>query len=219
MKCGPLEMVSGGPEIAGAISGLLLLSERVDAPDRTAQVDPLETRSIDRVLSGDSSAFSYLVSTYMKKVVAIAWGFVRDPAAAEDLAQEAFVRAYQNLHRFRRGDRFGPWIFRIVSNLALDQLKHSRRFPEELRRGSGVTRIEESALRVEMSEVASRIDAAIESLPPMQRYVARLYLVEELPHHDIAAALGLSVGTVRSHLSLARAKLKDMLRDFSPEGS
>lgn len=212
-------MVSSGPETARAISGLFLLSERADASDRP-EVDPLEGHSIERTLSGDSSAFNYLVNAYMKRVLSIAYGFVRDPSAAEDLAQEAFVRAFQNLHRFRRGERFGPWVFRIVANLALDQLKRRRRAAEEvLSETAAAPASHGTERRVELSELSRQIDAAIESLPPMQRHVARLYLVEELSHQDIAGMLGLSVGTVRSHLSRARAKLQQVLRDVSPEGA
>lgn len=218
MKCEQLDLVSAVPGTAGAVSGLFLLSDRVSASDR-GDVDPLETHSVDRVLSGDSSAFNYLVSKYIKRVVSIAYGFVRDPSSAEDLAQEAFVKAYQNLHRFRRGERFGPWIFRIVSNLALDQLKRTKRGPDDELTETQAAKTHGAEERLEMNEIARQIDLAIESLPPMQRHVARLYLVEEMSHQDIAAILELSVGTVRSHLSHARAKLQLLLRDLSPEGS
>ena len=67
----------------------------------------------------------------MKRVMSIAWGVVRNAADAEDLAQEAFVRAFQSIDRFRTGEPFGPWIYRIVTNLSLDVMKHRTKFRDE----------------------------------------------------------------------------------------
>lgn len=177
--------------------------------------DSFEQRAIDAVKRGDASAYDYLVSKYMKRVVSIAWGIVRNAHDAEDLAQEAFVKAYQTIGRFKTGQPFGPWIYRIVTNLALDVVKHRKRFRhEELRDVEPAARRDEADLPAQSSELAARIDDAIESLPEMQRVVARLYLVEEFGHAEIAAMTGLSEGTVRSHLSLARGKLKERLSDL-----
>src|SRR5436853_6746550 len=90
--------------------------------------DAFEQRAIDAVKRGDASAYDYLVSKYMKRVVSIAWGIVRNAHDAEDLAQEAFVKAYQTIGRFKTGQPFGPWIYRIVTNLAPDVVKHGTRF-------------------------------------------------------------------------------------------
>jgi RNA polymerase sigma-70 factor (ECF subfamily) len=177
--------------------------------------DSFEQRAIDAVKRGDASAYDYLVSKYMKRVVSIAWGIVRNAHDAEDLAQEAFVKAYQTIGRFKTGQPFGPWIYRIVTNLALDVVKHRKRFRhEELHDVEPASRRDDADLPARASELSSRIDAAIESLPEMQRVVARLYLVEEFGHAEIAAMTGLSEGTVRSHLSLARGKLKERLSDL-----
>lgn len=186
-------------------------SERLQQPGE----DSFEQRAIDAVKRGDASAYDYLVSKYMKRVVSIAWGIVRNAHDAEDLAQEAFVKAYQTIGRFKVGQPFGPWIYRIVTNLALDVVKHRKRFrQEELRDVEPAARRDEADLPARSNELAGRIDDAIESLPEMQRIVARLYLVEEFGHAEIAAMTGLSEGTVRSHLSLARGKLKDRLSDL-----
>jgi len=180
-----------------------------------AQYDPLERRAIERVKEGDPSSYDYLVSKYMKRVVSIAWGIVRNAHDAEDLAQEAFVKAFQTIGRFKAGEPFGPWIYRIVTNLSLDVLKHRKRFrQEELSETEPAERRDRTDLPAISGELASRIDRAIESLPHMQRIVARLYLVEELGHSEIASMTGLSEGTIRSHLSLARKKLKDQLADL-----
>lgn len=95
------------------------------------QDDPLESSAIAAVKSGDRSAYDYLVGRHMKRVMSIAWGVVRNAADAEDLAQEAFVKAFQSIDRFRTGEPFGPWIYRIVTNLSLDVMKHRTKFRDE----------------------------------------------------------------------------------------
>jgi RNA polymerase sigma-70 factor (ECF subfamily) len=177
--------------------------------------DPVEARAIEAVKGGDAGPYDYLVSKYMKRVVSIAWGIVRNAADAEDLAQEAFVKAYQSIGRFKAGEPFGPWIYRIVTNLSLDVMKHRKRFRhEEVSDASPAARRDDADLPAFTNELAARIDEAIESLPEMQRLVARLYLVEQFGHSEIAQMTRLSEGTVRSHLSLARGKLKQQLADL-----
>ena len=179
------------------------------------ETDPIEQRAIAAVKGGDSSAYDYLVSKYMKRVVSIAWGVVRNSDDAEDLAQEAFVKAFQTIERFKTGEPFGPWIYRIVTNLALDVMKHRQRFRhEEVQDSLPAARGDRADLPAVVNELARRIDEAIESLPEMQRIVARLFLVEHFEHSEIAAMTSLTEGTVRSHLSLARAKLRERLADL-----
>jgi RNA polymerase sigma-70 factor (ECF subfamily) len=180
--------------------------------------DPLEARAIALLQDGDTSASDYLVSKYLRRVVGIAWGIVRNAHDAEDLAQEAFVKAIESIGRFRAGEPFGPWIYRIVTNLSLDVMKHRRKFRhEELAESEPAARRDGTALRAETNELAQRIDAAIESLPDMQRIVARLHLVEQFEHAEIAEMTSLSEGTIRSHLSRARTKLKEQLGDLYDE--
>jgi RNA polymerase sigma-70 factor (ECF subfamily) len=207
-----------------AVNGPLLLDRLswvVTAGFETLQQpgdDTFEQRAIDAVKRGDASAYDHLVSKYMKRVVSIAWGIVRNAHDAEDLAQEAFVKAYQTIGRFKTGQPFGPWIYRIVTNLSLDVVKHRKRFRhEELRDVEPAARRDEADLPARSNELSGRIDEAIESLPEMQRIVARLYLVEEFSHTEIAEMTNLSEGTVRSHLSLARGKLKERLSDLYGE--
>ncbi len=204
----------------GSAAGSLALDRLVFAPKRAqtrsaTNEDPIETRAIAAVKGGDVASYDYLVSKYMKRVISIAWGVVRNAADAEDLAQEAFVKAFENVARFKSGEPFGPWIYRIVTNLALDVMKHRKRFRhEEITDAAPAARRDRADLPAIASELARRIDRGIESLPEMQRIVARLYLVDEFGHSEIARMTGLSEGTVRSHLSLARGKLKEKLADL-----
>jgi RNA polymerase sigma-70 factor, ECF subfamily len=205
--------------LVGNLLALVYLANEeslVNDENASPVADPWESRAIDAVRRGDPNAYDYLVTKYMKRVLSIAWGIVRDTAAAEDLAQDAFVKAYEKIGRFREGEPFGPWIYRIVTNLALDFVKHRRKFPSTpVEDHEGDTALMREA--EEWTGTMQRIDAAIESLPEMQRIVARLSLVEEFEHAEIAAMTGLSEGTVRSHLSLARKKLQETLKDLYGE--
>jgi RNA polymerase sigma-70 factor (ECF subfamily) len=181
--------------------------------ERPASDDPLERRAVQAVRGGDPSAYDYLVQKYLRKTLSIVWGIVRNGHDAEDLAQEAFVKAYQRIDRFREGEPFGPWVYRIATNLALDLMKHRRRVrAEEV--DESLPSGDRADQEAESNQAARLIDEAMESLPEQQKLVARLYLVEELSHAEIAATTGLSEGTVRSHLSLARRKLQDKLRSL-----
>jgi RNA polymerase sigma-70 factor (ECF subfamily) len=204
----------------GSATGSFALDRLVFSPKRAQtrsaiNEDPIEARAIAAVKGGDAASYDYLVSKYMKRVISIAWGVVRNAADAEDLAQEAFVKAFENVGRFKTGEPFGPWIYRIVTNLALDVMKHRKRFRhEEITDAAPAARRDRADLPAIANELAQRIDRGIESLPAMQRIVARLYLVDEFGHSEIAGMTGLSEGTVRSHLSLARGKLKEKLADL-----
>jgi len=178
-----------------------------------------ERELVEHAQAGDTGAFDALVSLYSKRVLSIAWGIVRNAIDAEELAQEAFVKAYQNIARFRSGEPFGPWIFRITTNLALDVLKHRRRVKhEELTEREPAMRRDRADLPAIANEIARRIGGAIDELPEMQRVVAQLHLIEQFEHREIASMTGLSEGTVRSHLSLARAKLREKLADLYGDG-
>src|SRR5258708_29657175 len=143
--------------------------------------DALELRSIEAVKSGRGDAYDYLVAKYTKRVVSIAWGLVRNAHDAEDLAQEAFVKAYETIGRFKTGEPFGPWIFRIVTNLSLDVLKHRRRVrQEELSDTQPAARRDSADLPAVSHEIGSRARKRIQSLAEIQRIVAPLPLVQPI---------------------------------------
>src|SRR5947209_8483245 len=126
---GCFEGLAGGPLLLDRLSWVLTAESVEQRPNRSD--DPIEVRAIAALKQGDTGPYDYLVSKYMKRVVSIAWGIVRNGHDAEDLAQEAFVKAYQTIDRFKSGERFGPWVFRIVTNLSLDVMKHRTRFRHE----------------------------------------------------------------------------------------
>ena len=168
--------------------------------------DRLELDAISAVKRGDHAQFDFLVQKYLRRTISIVYGIVRNPTDAEELTQEAFVRAFEKIGRFREGEPFAPWLYRIATNLALDLVKHRSRVRHEPAAESLETAATSRAdAMAESNEVASRIDRALEELPQMQR-------------REIAVITGLSEGTVRSHLSHARKKLQDALGDLRPRG-
>jgi RNA polymerase sigma-70 factor (ECF subfamily) len=210
------------PDFTGARAAWSLLSAIIDAT-RSAAVNDMgadERDSRDRneeiafaaVRGGDRSAYDYLVRKYMRKALSISWGIVRDPHDAEDLTQEAFVRAFQKIGSVKTPEAFAPWLYRIVTNLSLDHLRRRKRHGTEAIPESYAAKDRSDALSGEV--LARRIDAAMETLPDMQRVVARLFLVEQFSHAEIAVMVGLNEGTVRSHLSHARRKLQQALSDL-----
>lgn len=179
------------------------------------EIDELEAQLIDRAKRRDPEAWDALVSRYLRRVLSIAWGIVRNAADAEDLAQDAFVRGWERIDTFQRGRPFGPWIYSIVTRMAIDVVRRRSRFPENPVEQDSPLRSAAAPDRDAISsEIARRIDTAIESLPEMQGIVARLWLVEQFDYAEIAEMTGLAEGTIRSHLSLARARLRDMLGDL-----
>jgi RNA polymerase sigma-70 factor (ECF subfamily) len=208
--------VAVGARAVGAALALTFFegSEVHPSPPRRGSDDPFESRAIAAVRRGDSSAYEYLVTKHGRRVLSIALSLVRNVADAEDLAQEAFLRAFENIGKFRTEQPFGPWIHRIVANLALDWLKSRKRRPVlESTNEPETPSPEDPGRDLSMRELVSRIDGAMESLPPMQQMIARLYLVEEFEYAEIAEMTGLGESTVRSHLSHARARLQTVLRD------
>lgn len=197
----------------------------------------LETRRAeaeeDRVLiesaqRGDSRAFRKLVERHQRRAFAIAFAMVRDENDAKDLVQEAFVRVYRGLDRFEGGSRFFTWFYRILTNLAIDlKRKPGRR---ELEHDDGratldaadeadfpfISRIDgaEPLDVVHRRELAARLGAALEALPPYHRGVVLMREVEGMSYEEMAAAMNVSKGTIMSRLFHARQKLQRALGDY-----
>ncbi len=182
--------------------------------------DPMDEQAlIDAACRGELAAFNRLVLTYQSMTYNLAYRILGNAEGAEDAAQEAFIKAYRNLNQYRGGS-FKAWLLRIVTNVCYDQLRHVQRRPasslEDLavdpeHAGKLVDHAEQPgdyALRQELSLVIQR---GIEQLPAEQRMVLTLSAVEGLSHEEIAALLDTSLGTVKSRLSRARAKLREFL--------
>lgn len=169
-----------------------------------------------RARGGDLAAFEEIVRRYQRRVYGVALRIVRSHAAADDVAQDAFVRAWRSLDRFEVGRPFGPWVCRIAANLAVNHVRSPRAREDPLPgdRESAATPASDplgSLLDAEAQEV---LDRALGSLPPEQRAVFVLRTAEEMSYREIAEALGLSPGTVMSRLYRARERLARSLEPY-----
>ncbi|MCX7624212.1 MAG: sigma-70 family RNA polymerase sigma factor [Thermomicrobium sp.] len=161
--------------------------------------------------AGDHAAFATLVRRYQGVVFAVALRLLGDRDAAEDIVQEAFVRAYFGLDRFR-GTNFRAWVLRIAHNAALDHLRAARRHPRvPLERAPEPARDVEASPGVEHTGLQAALEAALALLPPDQRAVVLLVDVEGLPYDEVAEVLEIPVGTVKSRLARARVRLRQLL--------
>ncbi len=191
-----------------------------------AQVDVSELDLVKQCQAGQTEAFDQLVNRYRSRVFAMIYNMVHNEQDAWDLAQDSFVKAWKSIRRFRGQSSFYTWLYRIVMNVTID---HARRkqikgagmeFNDEVKLGE----IEPAARtaprseplphrQMERSEIRARIDAAIGQLTPEHRAVILMKETEDMQYHEIAEALGCSIGTVMSRLFYARKRLQNLLRD------
>ncbi len=170
---------------------------------------------IARSQDGELAAFNDLVELYQATVYNLAYRIVGSAAAAEDATQETFISAFRAIGTFRGGS-FRGWLMRIATNAAYDQLRSVQRRPASSLEAkledtfwepsSKEASPEEQALN---AELAGEIGKAIATLPPDQRAVLVLADVEGFSYEEVAQAVRYSLGTVKSRLSRARARIRD----------
>src|SRR5882724_2778134 len=176
-------------------------------------------RFLDRLRAGDAPAFEELVMTYQHRVFGVALRMLGNRAEAEDVAQEAFVRAHRALGEFRGDAKLSTWLYAITSRLCLNRLasgerRLTRQGEDALLRLSDVGPRPDAAL--ERRELETALGQAIAELPEDRRIVVVLRDLEGLSYEEIAQVLELELGTVRSRLHRARADLKEKLERFLP---
>lgn len=166
--------------------------------------------------AGNAGAFSQLVRRYRPQVLRTAYGVVGSTVEAEDVAQEAFIKAWTNLPDYRRESGFSTWLYRITVNTAIDAVRRRRsEAPLDDAMPGGHSAPEDEAVR---HDEARRVRAAIEELPPAARATLVLREYEQLSYREIAAVLEIPIGTVMSRLNYARQLLKERLTSSEPQG-
>ena len=181
-----------------------------------------ERRLVDRSRRGDLEAFDQLVRLYEKNVYSTAYRLSGSYDDASDIAQEAFVRAWNNLKSFRGDSAFSTWLYRIVTNVFLDDRKRKRARPH--RSLEEVMTLEESTVTrqfedptpgpqdvAEGDERRKILEMAIKTLPEEQRVMVVLYHTQGLSYEEIAEITKCPMGTVKSRLNRARLALRDRL--------
>ena len=175
------------------------------------------TGAADQVLvaafkAGHEAAFDIIVSRHQRHVYQICYRFVHNHEDAADLAQDVFVRAYRGLRKFKGDAALGTWLYRVAVNTSLNKVSVKRPVMEPL---DAAPRIETGGEHPDASmmraEDAMRVRAAIKRLPPRQRATLVLRMYRELPHEEIAAILGSSVGAVKANFFHALANLRKQL--------
>ena len=156
--------------------------------------DP-DPRTLDRARRGDTAAFEELVRTYQGDVWRFAYHFTRDRALADDVTQEAFLRAFRFLNGFRGDSRFTSWLFRIARNCAMDQMRARNLYVERVTPISGT--VADPQARVELHEALGAVSAE-------HREPFLLVEVFGLSYQEAADVLGVRVGTIKSRMHRAR---------------
>jgi RNA polymerase sigma-70 factor (ECF subfamily) len=183
----------------------------------------LDRQLVERAQRGDKHAFELLVSKYQRRLVRLLARFVRDPSEVEDVAQEAFIKAYRALPSFRGDSAFYTWLYRIGINTAKNYLVAMRRraptttgFDSEDAEGfedGGQLRDLNTPESAMMSkEIARTVSDTLEQLPEELREAITLREIEGLSYEDIATIMNCPIGTVRSRIFRAREAIADRLR-------
>lgn len=169
---------------------------------------------MQRCLAGDADAYALLVERYGGRVYNVALRITHEPEAARDCAQDTFIRAYRALHQYDPTYPFGPWILRIATNTSLNLVQRGRReiTMEELPEDPAPTEAGPELTSLRREELAEVL-AAMAELPPAYRAALTLRHLQELSYQEVADALGLPLGTVKTHLHRARAALKVRLAE------
>jgi RNA polymerase sigma-70 factor (ECF subfamily) len=184
--------------------------------------DDTDQQLVERVQAGDKSAFNLLVLKYQHRVLKLVGRFVSDAAEAEDVAQEAFLKAYRALASFRGDSAFYTWLYRIAINTAKNALVSSRRRPvdfdldlqdpEQYDRHAKLKDADTPEGVLLTEEIREVVEKAMEQLPEDLRTAIVLRELEGLSYEEIAEAMDCPVGTVRSRIFRAREAIDKKLK-------
>jgi RNA polymerase sigma factor (sigma-70 family) len=185
----------------------------------TDDAPPMSDRAlVEAVLAGAPGAFERLVREHQAVCWHIVLKLVRHPEDARDLCQDVFLRVHRYLHQYRHDSSLKTWVGRVAYTCALRHLER-RRLPLELELAGdeGAAQIdaidsgEDVHARASQAQIDAIVQAQMRRLPPIQNLLLTLYHLDELTIPEITAMTGLPSGTVKSHLSRARARLRDGL--------
>jgi RNA polymerase sigma-70 factor (ECF subfamily) len=198
-------------------------ADPVDRKDRRSMSEEVtDQQLVERVQAGDRSAFDLLVQKYQHRVLKLVGRFVNDAAEAEDVAQEAFLKAYRALASFRGDSAFYTWLYRIAINTAKNALVASRRRPvdfdldlqdpDQFERQAKLKDSDTPEGVLLTEEIRTVVERAMEQLPEDLRTAIVLRELEGLSYEEIAEAMDCPVGTVRSRIFRAREAIDKKLR-------
>lgn len=177
-----------------------------------------ELQLLQQARQGNSGAYRVLVERHMKQAYNLAFSFVNDHASAEDIAQEAFVRAHHALPEFRGDAGFGTWLYRIVTNLSLNKIKQRTLLTEREIAMDAIPAAQSGAEEeTHRADLRMHLERALHELPTMQRAVVILRHLDGLSTSQVSRILGCSEGTVKTHLFRGLKKLRQKLEFLKTE--
>jgi RNA polymerase sigma-70 factor, ECF subfamily len=184
-------------------------------PARPSSSPAMDERGlVEACRAGSRDAFEGLVERHQRSVYQLCYRYVGNHEDAADLTQEVFLRAYRGLRSFKGQAAFGTWLYRIGVNVCLNHIAARPPVAVPLEANRAAPRnAEDPAADLLRAEQAARVRRAITALPPRQRTVLILRLYRELPHQEIAALLGNSVGAVKANMFHALNNLRRLLKD------
>ena len=179
-------------------------------------MDNQEQSWINDAKGGDQAAFGALVQKYQKKVYALAVRMCPTPELAEEAAQEAFLAAWQGLPFFRGDAAFSTWLYRLTSNACVDLMRKESRhqgpsLDDETTGAEAADPAPTPEIAAEHRELREQIETGLRALSPEHREVLVLREVQQLSYNEIADALDLDLGTVKSRINRGRRQLRDFL--------
>lgn len=175
---------------------------------------------VKKVKDGDIDAFEDIIKKYEKKIFSLIYNMLRNENEIEDIAQEVFIKVYKNLDKFHGDSSLYTWIYKIATNLCLDQIKKRKDIiymDEKLRVNDDEVEFQIPSDEktqdelYEQKELKQKLEKCIEKLPEKQRAMIVLRDIKGLAYDEIAEILELKLGTVKSQINRARLKLKELL--------
>jgi len=183
-----------------------------ESPAAAIPTDIGDAELVDACLRGDRGAFDLVVTRHQRAVYQLCYRFVSNHEDASDLTQDVFLRAYKGLRNFRGQSSLGTWLYRIGVNVCLNRVSAKSLPTEPVEERHHVdTRSESAPDRLLRAERAARVRAAIAQLPRKQRAALILRMYHDMAHHEIAEALGSSVGAVKANVFHAMQNLRKLL--------
>ncbi len=177
--------------------------------DETSE-PPDDALLVARARAGDRAAFDALYRRHVDRVYAVCLRMVGEVNAAEQLTQDAFVRAWRGLGSFRGDSAFTSWLHRLAVNAVLEDGRRMRRREARVETVADLGTVDRAAV-VERPDLRLTLERAIADLPPRARAVLVLYDIEGFTHEEIAQMLGTAVGTTKAQLHRARRLLRERL--------
>jgi len=187
-------------------------------------MDAIVNQRIRDVLKGDQEAFGEIVELFKDKVFQLCYRMLGNRHEAEDIAQEAFVRAYVNIHSFNQGRKFSTWLYRIATNLCIDRIRKKKPdyfLDAELAGTDGLTMYSQIAAEgkspdseVETMELQEIVQQEILRLPDKYRVIIVLRYIDDLSLNEISEVLDMPLGTVKTRIHRGREALRKQLNNL-----